>query len=210
MKTSTLIPALLFAMWSCGTKESGPVIVYESARDNHMNATNMLVSIEVNLPDMHSFTYFIPAGDTLLIKDGKANLQFTAYDIYADTTIGRFGKLGNGPGEIANFGALFYNPNSKMLYGHNANQNKISGFYLPRAVANPDYDAFDKFKMKTFTKPILGPCYINDSIIFCTTYASMGSAEVQLAKWNFITNKVSIIDSIPYHDNPKFNFDDSP
>ncbi len=204
MKAFDLIPILLFTMWSCGTKDTSPVIIHESVRDNHMNATDMVVSIEDNLPDMHSFTLLIPAGDTLLFHDKKGELQFAAYDILADTTIGQFGKFGNGPGEIANFGSTFYNPNSKILYGYNANKNIVSGFYLPRAVTNQDYDAFDKFKMKTFMNPILCPYYINDSTIYCMVYASKGTAEFQLANWNFITNKVVPFDSIDYYDNAKF------
>ncbi len=197
-------------MWSCGSKDTGPVITHENSRNNSINATKLLVSIEENLPDMHSYTYIIPAGDTLLIYDLKADLQFTAYDIYADTTLGQFGKFGNGPGEIANFASIFYNPNSKILYGHNANQNTISGFYLPRAVVNPDYDAFDKFKMGSSIIHIMSPNYLTDSVIPCTVYIPKGASEFQLANWNFNSNKVSPIDSVIYYDNARFEMTVSP
>ncbi len=191
-------------MWSCTPKDTGPVIIHENARDNHKNATSIVVSIEDNLPDMHSFTMLILAGDTLLFHDNKGDLQFAAYDIYADTTIGQFGKLGNGPCEIANFGATFYDPNSRRLYGRNSNQNKIVNFYLPEAVADPDYNAVDKFKLDSSPYPFVSPCYINDTTVICAVCRPNGTAEFQLGKFNLLTKEVSTLDSVIYHDKARF------
>ena len=191
-------------MWSCSKKDSGPVIIYQESRDNHMNVMDKLVSIENKLPDMRAFTLLTMAGDTIIFHDNRADLQFTAYDIYADTTIGRFGKYGNGPGEIANFGAEFYDHKSKILYGRNGNRHMLMGFYLPDAVSDPHYNAFDKCKMNFFECPFIGPNYLNDSTIFCSILIPEGTAESQLGMVNLNTQKITLLDSVTYYDNARF------
>lgn len=213
MKNYSLISVFtltLFSMCSCGTADRRPVILHAESRDRHIDATDMLVAVGEGLPDLNSFTTMIQAGDTLLIHDAKARLQFTAYDIYADTVIGRFGKSGNAPGEIAHLQPIFYNRNSKILYGANANRDKISSFYLPWAVANPDYNALDNFRIDIFKCPIADPYYLNDSTVICTVYTPKGTPDCQLAVWNTATNRVTPLKSGPYYDGAHFGIDVSP
>lgn len=165
-----------------------------------------LVSIEDNLPDMHSATLLTMIGDTLLLQDKKGELQFTAYDIYADTTLGRFGKFGNGPGEIANFGGIFYDSKSKILYGNEGNRSTISYFYLPEAISNPDYNIIDKFRIGFVESLFASAHHINDSTIICAAAfpGSDSPAETQLATFSLITKKSTPFDSVSYYDRARF------
>lgn len=204
-----LIPAFiiaLFTMWNCSKKDTAPVIIYQASRDNHVNVMDKLISIEENLPDMHSFTMLTMIGDTLLLHDHKGELQFTAYDIYADTTIGRFGKFGSGPGEVANFGGTFYDSKSKRLYGHEGNRSTISYFYLPEAISNPDYNVIDKFRIGFVESLFVSAHHINDSTIICaaTFPGSDCPAEFQLATFSLITKNSTPLDSVSYYDKARF------
>lgn len=205
-----------FSTISCGTNSRQPDIIHVGSRDNIVNVTDQIVSIDNGLPEMHWLTHLILAGDTLLFHDPKSvELQFTAYDIFKNKVIGRFGKFGNGPGEIANLGAIFYVPDSKSIFGANANQGKIVGFYLPDAIGNPDYSSFDKFNMD-FTSgnnAILYPHYLNDSTIICTVYVPdkiTRSMATHIGNLNFSSQSVSVIDSIPQGESARFGITVSP
>ena len=85
--------------------------------------------------------------------------------------IGRFGKPGNGPGELANYGGSFFDKNSQILYMNEANQGKMLGFYLPDAIADSEYSPFVKFDMD-FHGPgnaYSTPHYLNDSTVVFST-----------------------------------------
>lgn len=188
---------MLVGISSCSEKSHDTVVVTEGARDNIVDVTDAIVSIDSLLPDMHSMTLLYMAGDTLLFQDFMAtDYQFAAFDIPNEKFIGRFGKFGNGPGEIANFGAVFYDDNSKILYGHNGNRGKISGFYVPEALNNPDYDAFDKFDLH---EALFDPSFINDSTVLCPMFASLDDNHpviTHIGRLNLLDGKITVIDSI--------------
>lgn len=200
----------LLSMCSCGTADRRPVILHAECRDRHVDAADMTVPVGGNMPELHSFSAMILAGDTLLTYDAHAGLQFTAYDLHADTVIGRFGKSGNDPGEIAHLQPIFYNRHSKTLYGANVNRDKISSFYLPWAVGNPDYNALDNFRIDIFKCPVADPYFLNDSTVLCTVHIPKETPEYQLAVWNPVNNRVTALKSDSYYDGAHFEIDVAP
>lgn len=188
---------MLVGISSCSEKSRETVVVTEGARDNMVEVKDALVSIDSLLPDMHSMTLLYMAGDTLLFQDFKAtDYQFAAFDIPNEKALGRFGKFGNGPGEIANVGAVFYDNNSKTLYGANGNRGKIVGFYVPEALNNPDYDAFDKIDMN---EPLFDPSFVDETTVLCPMLASLDDKHpviTHIGRLNLSDGKITVIDSI--------------
>lgn len=173
---------------------------HEGKRDNEIDGTSLMVSIDDNLPPIHSFAAPIMAGDTLIILDYRStDLLCTAYDIYNDSTIGRFGKYGAGPGEIGNPLFRFYNKYNKNIYIGNGNRGKLSCFYLPKAVSDSTYDAVDRLTID-FTKGILYPYVIDESTVICTTYSDLSTRISRISRLNLITGEISEIDSVAADD----------
>ena len=191
---------LYITISSCQPATQGLTERHEGKRDNFTEVSHV-VSIDDNLPEIHAVTALYVIGDTLLFRDAMSReLVFTAYDIKRDTVIGQFGKFGNGPGEIDNFGAVFYDPKTQNLYGANANQGKIVGFHLPEAIPNPDYDAFEKCKMdfQNGNNAITSPYFIDDTTVICSVYVPDKETRgliSRIGKLNLTDSRVDIIDS---------------
>lgn len=198
--TPLLLILLCLAISACNSNTQGVTERHEGKRDN-VTEVSCMISIDSKLPEMHAITALHMIGDTLILRDTKArNLVFTAYNIRLDSVIGQFGKFGNGPGEIANFGAVFYDPITQNLYGANANQGKIVGFHLPEAIGNANYDSFEKCRMdfQNGNNAILSPHFINDSTIICNVYIPDKETHgiiSRIGKLNLLECKVDIIDS---------------
>lgn len=183
---------------ACGSKSVNEH--HESNRNNIVDGTSLIVSIDDNLPPINSFSIPIMAGDTLVILDYRAtDLLCTAYDIYNDCTIGRFGKFGAGPGEMGNPLFSFYNKYGKTLYIGNGNRGKLSYFHLPEAVSDSTYDAIDRLPMD-FTKGILYPYALDESTVLCTTYPDLSNRVSNLSRMNLDTGEIIVIDSMAIGD----------
>lgn len=190
------IAAAIFCLFFSACSNNAINVYHEGNRDNVIDGTALMVSIDDNLPPIHTFAVPILAGDTLIIFDFKSTeLLCTAYDIYNDTTIGRFGKFGGGPGEIGNPLFPFYNKYNKSLYIGNGHRGKISRLYLPKAVRDSTYDAIDQLPMD-FTKGILYPYAINESTILCTTYPDLSTRVSRISTLNLVSGEINVIDSV--------------
>lgn len=177
---------------------------HEGERDKVIDGTALMVSIDDHLPPINSFAAPIMAGDTLIILDYKStDLLCTAYDIYNDSTIGRFGKYGAGPGEVGNPLFRFYDRYGKNLYIGNGNRGKLSFFHLPEAINDSTYAAIDKFSID-FTKGILYPQVIDEYTIICTTYSDLSNRVSRISKLNLETGEITVIDSLTNEGNSKF------
>ena len=198
------------AVISCGGGSDGPSVTSEGARDNIVKiTTDKIVSLDDNLPIMHTCGIML-CGDTLLFDDHiNDEFKFTAYDISQGKVIGRFGKPGNGPGELANYGGSFFDRNSQILYMNEANQGKMLGFYLPDAIADSEYSPFVKFDMD-FHGPgnaYSTPHYLNDSTVVCATLVvnkKANSLSSHIGRLNLINQSVTELDTLPDTDNIRY------
>ena len=194
------------AVISCGGGSDGPSVTSEGARDNIVKiTTDRIVSLDENLPIMHTCGMML-YGDTLLFDDHiNDEFKFTAYDISQSKVIGRFGKPGNGPGELANYGAIFYDSNTNTLYITEANQGKIFGYYLPDAISNPIYTPFVKASMSFVNKTYSTPHYINDSTVICSIISrrnkKTGIRSSHIGRLNLINQSLTELDTLPDTDN---------
>lgn len=202
---SLVVYASLLALCSCGHNADNHECVYISERDNIEDA--VLVAIEDSLPDVHGYSDLYIVGDFLIIHDHKSqDKQFYAYDINSRKYIGSFGKFGNGPGEIANFGGIFFDAGKRILYGSNLNQWHIAGFQLDSALANPDYNAFVKTKINSVDGPTPvtdDPYFVNDSLVICSVYIpndEWNKLENHLGHLNLNTGITTVFDSLPTGD----------
>lgn len=164
-----VVYASLLALCSCGHGAGNSAEIHYD-RDNVEDAK--LVDISDMLPEMHAATQVYIIGDTLIFHDTKStDRQFHAFDVKTHRPLGSFGKFGNGPGEIANFGGIFFDAGKRILYGSNLNQWQISGFQLDSALADTAYTAFVKTKIVGTEGPSTvpkSPYLINDSIAVCS------------------------------------------
>lgn len=184
----------VFLLGACGNKTVTEY--HEGSRDNIVDGTSLIVSIDDNLPPIHSFAVPIMAGDTLIILDYRStDLLCIAYDIYNDSTIGRFGKFGAGPGEMGNPLFRFYNKYNKNLYIGNGNRGKLSYIYLPEAVSDSTYDAVDRMPMDLY-RGILSPHVIDESTALCTTYSDITARDSRISRLNLETGEITVIDSV--------------
>lgn len=203
MTVKNISPAILcFVLASC----SGHSVTeyHEGTRDNVIDGTDLMVSIDDHLPPINSFATPVLAGDTLIILDYRStDLLCTAYDIYNDSTIGRFGKYGAGPGEVGNPLFRFYDRYGKNLYIGNGNRGKLSYFHLPEAISDTTYGAVDRLPID-FTKGILYPQVIDESTILCTTYPDLSNRVSRISTLNLETGEITVIDTVSDGKNAKF------
>lgn len=179
---------------ACGNKTVTEY--HEGSRDNIVDGTSLIVSIDDKLPPIHSFAVPIMAGDTLVILDYRStDLLCTAYDIYNDCTIGRFGKYGSGPGEMGNPLFRFYNKYDKNLYIGNGSRGKLSCLYLPDAVSDSTYGVVDRMPMD-FYRGILSPHVVDVSTVLCTTYSDITARDSRLSRLNLDTGEITALDSV--------------
>lgn len=189
-----IAPIMTLLLGACGGKSVTEY--HERQRDNVTDGTSLMESLDDKLPPIHSFAVPVMAGDTLVIQDFKStDLVYTAYDIYKDKTIGRFGRFGNGPGEVANPLFLFYDKYSSTLYVGNSSRGKLVGFHLPEAVADTAYQAIDKLTMDFF-KGILYPHVMDENTVLCTTYNNLSERVSRISRLDLNTGEITVIDSI--------------
>ncbi len=210
------IPVILFMLCSCVNESKQQSVVYEEKRDNVTKiSSDMIVSIDDNLPILHTCNIIL-TGDTLLFDDHlNGDFKFTAYDIHSNNVIGRFGKPGSGPGELANYGGIFYDKTSKNLYVTEAGQGKLYGFYLPEAVPDSSYTPFVKYDMdfNGGNNAYSCPYYINDSTVVCATLVlnkQARSFSSHIGRLNMQTRSVEVIDTLPETDNIRYFISVSP
>lgn len=211
-RSNKLLIAVMSSMilFSCTNNGDNTTVYNEGTRDNIIEITDTIISIDHKLPILHPCELIL-TGDTLLFADPQStDLSFTAFDLNRDTVIGRFGKHGGGPGELANYGGIFYDANARQLYVTEASKGKIYGFYLPEAIANQDYTPFVKLNMNFNggSNGYASPHYINDSTIICSVLVRNDKARSfssHIGNLNLISGTVSVIDSIPDSDNIRYS-----
>ena len=192
------IPAILsISLWSCKPGDGNPTEEWCENRDRIEHPE--LVSIDETLPTLHSFTDLIIMGDTLLIHDNKATERlFAAYDIVNGKYIGSFGNYGDGPGEMANLGALYQSP-ERILYVINNNHMKLQGVDIDKALNDSTYKAFDKVRLDTSEGMLifLTPTFVNDTSVLCTLYKSARDGfETHVGRFNPKTGTACAIDTL--------------
>lgn len=198
-----IISLCSITLFSCGRRGDRAVVIHESSRDNITEiSSDQIISIDDNLPILHTCD-LIMVGDTLILDDHlNSELKFTAYNIISDSVIGRFGKPGNGPGELANYGGIFFDDISRNLYITEAGQGKLLGFNIPEALSNSEYVPFVKYNMdfNGGNNAYTCPHYINDSTVICCVFVHnehVKSFSTHIGRLNLITKSVSVIDSLP-------------
>lgn len=195
---ATMLTAIVALLCSCG-RNNEATVVHAGSRDNVTTVT--LTSIDDALPMIHSDARFTLCGDTLIIRDRKSTeKQLLAYELNNGQYLGSFGMYGQGPGEIANFGAIFYDSKRGIIYGLDLSRWQISGFNLREAVADSTYKAFTKVKMTDRRGgPFTTPFFINDTTILCSVYVpdERGMKLIShVGKFNLMTGKRLLLDSI--------------
>lgn len=184
---------------SCGQSKDSAVEIHYGSRDNVTTVT--LTSIDDALPMIHSDARFTLCGDTLIINDYKStDNQLIAYDLNNGKHLGSFGMYGQGPGEISNFGGLFYDSKRGIIYGLDLSRWQISGFNLREAIADSTYKAFTKVKMTDRRGgPFTTPFYINDTTILCSVFVPDERGmklTSHVGKFNLLTGERVLFDSI--------------
>lgn len=198
IKTAVLL-TIVSLLCSCDQSKDSVVEVYSGSRDNVTTVT--LTSIDDALPMIHDNASFAICGDTLIINDYRStDRQLIAYDLNNGKYLGSFGMYGQGPGEIANFGGLFYDSKNGIIYGLDLSKWQIAGFNLREAIADSTYKAFVKIRMTNHRgRPFNTPFYVNDTTIFCSVFVpdetgmKLGS---HVGRFNLITGETSLLDSI--------------
>lgn len=192
-----ILTVLGLALWSCRTGDGRPSEEWCESRDRteHME----IVSIDEELPPLHSFTDLNIKGDTLLILDRRATDHlFVAYDIPKGEYLGSFGNYGDGPGEMANLGDVYLGP-AGVLYATNNNHMKVQGVVIDRALQDSTYKAFDKVRLDTSEGLLLyqTPTYVNDTTVVCSLYKSGEDGyETHVGRFNPATGTACVLDTL--------------
>lgn len=195
-----LVGTFILLLCSCG--QSNSRYATEKAGKRDMIEMVTVSSLDEKIPEIHAFSYIKILGDTLIIHDPvSTGQQFIAYDLSHDKYIGSFGSTGNGPGEINNFGSIFFDPDNRILYGVDGNKWQISAFNIDSALTVPHYKASKKVDLDSSNGrfPINYANYINDSTIICSVYLpdkDNTHLSTRLGVLDLITGKTYVIDDI--------------
>ncbi len=180
----------LLLLFSCEQRSKGLTDKHAGARNNVVNVE--LIGIDDRLPALHSLSSIYVLGDTLIIHDSKSvdNLIY-AYSLKEQKGLGWFGKFGSGPGEVNNFGGLFFDPFRGILYGTDYGRQKVVGYDIRRALVESDYVPESKMTLDPPTRPgiIFNGYYVNDSTLYCRL-AFMNN---NLAKYDLQHGRVTIL-----------------
>lgn len=197
----SLYSLLLLLLFGC-QKSNNSMVEYEGKRENVI--VPKTVSIADELPDMHSFSHLYIIGDTLVINDHKSTtFQFAAYDIAKEKYICSFGKFGNGPGEIANFGSIYINPEKRKLIGTDLNKFRVVGFQLDSALSDTAYVPQIMGKLRSENGVIsvmLSSNFVNDTTAYCEMNTPTERRDVplvsSLGKYNPYEGKMTEITAV--------------
>lgn len=175
-----MVATFFSLLWSCRPEKGLPTVETCGIRDKVEKTS--VISIDDNLPPMHSTVDMFVKGDTLIINDYRSQeKQFHAYDITEDRYLGSFGKYGNGPGEMANIGGVYLD-DSGRLFCRNSNHMILQSVDIDSALNNPDYKASKETRLDLSEKIVIfiTPTFINDTTVLCSLYCS--------GKWGYTTH----------------------
>ncbi len=193
-----MLATMCTALWSCRPGAGHPVEKWHDERDKIEEIS--LVSIDEELPPLHSLVHMLTLGDTLIIMDNKSQDRlFHAYDVNKNKYIGSFGKFGNGPGEMAYIGGIYLDDKG-ILYGLNTAQMKLQGVDVKMALKDEEYKAFQKTRLDESGYLVLfsSPHFINDSTVICSLFTNDASEFVtHVGKFNPNNGATSVVVSIP-------------
>ena len=162
--------ALSLCCASCGSKSEGCSDIHEKSRDNIVEAQP--TSIEDSLPMFHVYANIYLVGDTLIIEDYKStDKMFYAYDLVRNKGLGWFGKVGQGPGELTNFGSVYINPNKKQLAGFDLGTMDVKAFQIDSALTDSETLAQTIVKYDGAANGfLLSPHFVNDTSVLARAY----------------------------------------
>ncbi|MCM1441583.1 MAG: hypothetical protein NC131_20610 [Roseburia sp.] len=161
---------LQLAICSCSKGDSQNV--YADKRDNIEKAE--FVAIDDSSLIVNRSAELLIIGDTLLVRENRStDYILMVVDLNTQKLIGKFGKVGNGPGELANCGGMFFNPRDSMVCVLNYSKWQIDGFPIREALANPDYlgQRLLRFTADSGSNTMQHPFMVDDSTIVCMKYA---------------------------------------
>jgi hypothetical protein len=105
-----------------------------------------------------------------------------------------FGSIGQGPGEIANMGAIGINEAERLFYVSDHGKQKIVSYSLDSVLINTSYMPEEKMKMNENYFPSRYK-YINDTLCVGLVIEPIGNSDFKqsLAKWNMNTGEIKLM-----------------
>ncbi|MBD5374047.1 MAG: hypothetical protein HDR77_01010 [Bacteroides sp.] len=159
----------LFFLIGCGGKEEAYSDIHETGRNNIVEAKP--VSLDDSLPMLHSLSNIHLMGDTLIVEDKKSNdKMFFVQDIINNIPLGWFGKIGQGPGELINFGGVFLDSKSHRLLGSDGGTMEFKCIDIDAALKNDECPTVvAKFDMAK-NGVLIAPFFLNDTAFIGRSY----------------------------------------
>ena len=159
----------LFFLIGCGGKEESYADIHETGRNNIVEAKP--VSLDDSLPMLHSLSNIHLLGDTLILEDYKSISKiFFAYNLATNTSIGWFGKAGQGPGELINFGGVFLDEKCHRLFGSDGGTMEFKCIDIDAALKNDECPTVvAKFDMAK-NGVLIAPFFLNDTAFIGKSY----------------------------------------
>ncbi len=156
---------LLTFLCSCGQRNVGSVEEHTPARDNILRAK--IISIDEELPPIHSFSGISVLGDTLIVIDDKStDKQYYAYDLKKQKELGWFGQFGGGPGELVNYMGKTFDKRNHIIYGIDFGPMEIKKIDIRRALNDSTYSAETILKIDPGNGYFTSGYCVNDSNLF--------------------------------------------
>ena len=164
-----LLGVSLFFLTGCGGKEEAYADIHETGRNNIVEAHP--VSLDDSLPMFHVYSTIHFLGDTLIIGDSKSSeKRFFAYNLSTNTPIGWFGKVGIGPGELANFGGECFDRKSHRLFGRNGGTMELMCIDIDASLhSDAPPTVIGKFDLAK-SGVIMSPYIVDDTTIYGRSY----------------------------------------
>lgn len=164
-----LLGVSLFFLTGCGGKEDVYADIHETGRDNIVDARP--VSLDDSLPMFHRLSDIYLLGDTLIVDDDKStDKQFFGYNISTKTPLGWFGQIGEGPGELSQFGGIFIDKDSHRIFGRQLGTKEFKCIDIDAALQrgeSPQLIAKFDIAKDGF---LLAPYFLNDTVFIGKSY----------------------------------------
>ena len=186
---------------SCKQYDSGHRKYYD-VRDNVIEVKQNIHNIPINNVDISNFGTPYILNQYLLISDYKSFEKLIyIFDKNSFKFITSVGDNGQGPGEIANMGAIIPNNRENAFYVIDHGHQAVYDFPMDSVLSHPDYLPKKKANMDKMEFPFMMQ-YYNDTLSYALFMKVINAGDYRpvVAQWNMLTGERRFM---PYTGHPE-------
>lgn len=181
----------LVACWSCG-QNTETTEKQQRYRDKIVNVKELVKGFTIDDVLISSSKRLSVVDNYLVVQDYKSFDQLIHFfDRNTLQYLASTGTKGQGPGEIANMGALAWNGIKREFYVTDHGHNCIYSFDIDSVLKNPHYTPSEKYRITNKQFPSKYT-YLSDTLSFGLIIEPTGKSgfNQSVGKWNMLTGEI--------------------